>query len=67
MINHNEVHVIFKNIEHQLRENILHHSLHYNFLESLYLIEKYLSSTQNYLLEVFTTMPNHINYVYPNI
>ena len=31
------------------------------------LIEKYLLSTQNYLLEAFATLPNHINYLHPNI
>ena len=67
MVNHNEVHVIFKDIEHQLRENILHHSLYYNFLQNIYLIEKYLPSTQDYLLEAFTTMPNHINDLHANI
>ena len=25
-------HAIFQDTEHQLRENILHHSLHFNFL-----------------------------------
>ena len=31
-INHCEGHVIFKDIEHQLEENILYHFLHYSFL-----------------------------------
>ena len=30
-INHCEGHVIFKDIEHQLEENILYHFLHYSF------------------------------------
>ena len=30
MVSHYEVYVIFQGIEHQLQENILHHSLHYN-------------------------------------
>ena len=53
MVNHYEVDVIFQDIEHQLQESILHHFLHYSFLRNLYLIEKYLQSTQNYLLEAF--------------
>ena len=28
------------------------------------LIEEYLQSTQNYLLEHFATLPNHINYLH---
>ena len=31
MVNHCEIHVIFKDIEYHLRENILHHFLHYSF------------------------------------
>ena len=58
MVKHYEVHVIFQNIEYQLRENILH---------NLHLIEKYLLSTENYLLETFATLPVHINYLHPSI
>ena len=32
IVNHDEVHVIFQVIDHHLRENILHHFLHYSFL-----------------------------------
>ena len=32
-----------------------------------HLIEKYLLSTQNYLLEAFGTLPNHTNYLHYNI
>ena len=30
-------------------------------------MEKYLRFTQNYLLEAFATLLNHINYLQPNI
>ena len=32
MVNHNEVYVIFQDIEHQLPGNILNHFLQYSFL-----------------------------------
>ena len=32
MVSHDEVHVIFQDIEHQLLENIFHLFLHYSFL-----------------------------------
>ena len=31
MVNHDEVHVLFQDIDHQLQENILHHFLHFSF------------------------------------
>ena len=33
MVNHYEVYVIFKDIEHQLQENILHYSLHHQSIK----------------------------------
>ena len=43
-----------------------------HFEETVYFlplrIEKYFQSIQNYLLEAFfSTLPNHINYLHPNI
>ena len=68
MVNHHEVPVIFQDIEYQLQANIRHHFLQYNF--SFFIItslQKYLQSIQNYLLKAFATLPNHINYLHPNI
>ena len=67
MVTHYEVHVIFGGIEHQLQENVLHHFLHYNSLEILYKIEKFLLSIQAYSLETFATLTYHINDLHPNI
>ena len=55
MVNHFEIHVNFQDIEHQF------------FLRNLHKTEKYFLSTQNYLLEAFTALLNHINYLHPNI
>ena len=62
MVNPYEVHVIFQDIEHQLQKDILHHFLHHNVLWNF--INR---STQSYLLEAFMKLPNHINYLHPNI
>ena len=67
MVNHYEGYVIFQDIEDQLRENILNHFLHCSFSWNLHYIEKYLLSNQNYLLEAFKDLPNHVNYFYRNI
>ena len=69
MVNHYEGHVIFQHVEHQLRENILHHFLHYNFFmkSSINSEVPSIRPTQNYLLEAFATLLNHINYLHPNI
>ena len=32
IVSHHEVHIIFKDTEHQLQKKILHHFLHYSFL-----------------------------------
>ena len=65
MVNHYEGHVISQNIEHNLRQDILHWSLHYIFIWNIHL--KYFASTQNHLLETFATFPIHGNHLNPNI
>ena len=67
MVNQYEICVIFEDIEHQPQENILYYFLHYNFLCSFHKVEKYHQSFQNYLLEAFAILLNHINYLHPNI
>ena len=67
MVNCYEVLVQFQYNEQQLSENILYHFLHSSFLWNIYLIEKYLFSTQNHWLEAFTTLPKHKNYLHLNI
>ena len=62
-----EVNLIFQDIEHQLQKHIFYHFLHYSFLLNPHYIEKYLLFTQNYSLEAFVTLCNHINYLHPNI
>ena len=57
MVNHYVFHVIFQDNEHQLI---------YFFMKSSLNLEESLS-TQNYILEAFATLPNHINYLHPNI
>ena len=62
MVNHYEVYVIVQDIKHQLQENILPHFLHYKFHEIFIKLRRVFDPTQNYLLEAFAALPNHIDH-----
>ena len=66
-MNHYLVHVIFHDIEHQYRKNILHQFLHYNFYEIFIKLRSIFHPLKTFLLEGFATLPNHINYLHPII
>ena len=41
MVNHEEVHGIFAEVERQLHANILHNIIRYSYLKDVYYLRKY--------------------------